>query len=280
MSAKGLLRRVAPLLVALVVAVASLPAAAGAAEGVNKAMYRLYNRYTGEHFYTASSEERDSLQLVGWSYEGIGWIAPATSKTPVYRLYNPYVDGGDHHYTTNVGEKNTLVKAGWRDEGIGWYSDDAKTVPLYRQYNPFASTGTHNYTANTTERDQLVSLGWRNEGVAWYGANGSQPGHQHSWAQTEVTEPMYDENAPIVERRTTYTCYCGEKFSSYDALAAHQSSFKQQWLDGKISADEFIGKHGGYSSSTQNVVVGTGWGQTGTVTYTAYQCSTCGAVMQ
>lgn len=91
---------------------------------------------------------------------------------------------------------------------------------------------------------------------------------------------MYDENAPIVERRTTYTCYCGEKFSSYDALAAHQSSFRQQWLDGKISADEFIGKHGGYSSSTQNVVVGTGWGQTGTVTYTAYQCSTCGAVMQ
>ncbi|WP_417228929.1 hypothetical protein [Thermophilibacter sp.] len=54
MSAKGLPRRVAPLLVALVVAVASLPAAAGAAEGgVNKAMCRLYNRYTGEHFYTA-----------------------------------------------------------------------------------------------------------------------------------------------------------------------------------------------------------------------------------
>ena len=147
MSAKGLLRRVAPLLVALVVAAASLPAAAGAAEGVSKAMCRLYNRYTGEHFYTASSEERDSLQLVGWSYEGIGWIAPATSKTPVYRLYNPYVDGGDHHYATNVGEKNTLVKAGWRDEGIGWYSDDAKTVPLYRQYNPFASTGTVTYTA-------------------------------------------------------------------------------------------------------------------------------------
>lgn len=280
MSTKRLLRRVAPFVIAVAVAVASLPAAAGAAEAANRAMYRLYNRYTGEHFYTASADERNSLEAAGWNYEGIGWIAPATSKTPVYRLYNPYAPGGDHHYTTNASERDALVEAGWSDEGVGWYSDDEKTVALYRQYNPFASTGTHNYTANTTERDHLTSLGWHDEDVAWYGANGSQPSHTHNWTKTEVTEPMYDENAPIVERRTTYTCYCGEKFSSYDALAAHQNAIKQQWLDGKISADEFIGKHGGYSSSTQNVVVGTGWGQTGTVTYTAYQCSTCGAVMQ
>ena len=44
---------------------------------------------------------------------------PAASKTPVYRLYNPY--SGDHHYTTNAGEWDALAKTGWRKEGIGWF---------------------------------------------------------------------------------------------------------------------------------------------------------------
>lgn len=40
------------------------PARALAAEdGI--AMRRLYNRYTGEHFYTASAEEADSLEMRG-----------------------------------------------------------------------------------------------------------------------------------------------------------------------------------------------------------------------
>ena len=132
-------------------------------------MHRLYNRYTGEHFYTASATERDSLVKVGWTSEGVGWVAPTKSKTPVYRLYNPYVRGGDHHYTASASERDALVKAGWRYEGIGWYSDDAKGAPLYRQYNPYAATGTHNYTASKNENDTLVRLGWRAEGIGWYG---------------------------------------------------------------------------------------------------------------
>ena len=132
-------------------------------------MHRLYNRYTGEHFYTASATERDSLVKAGWTSEGVGWVAPTKSNTPVYRLYNPYVTGGDHHYTTNASERDVLVRAGWRYEGIGWYSDDAKGTPLYRQYNPYATTGTHNYTASKNENDALVKLGWRAEGIGWYG---------------------------------------------------------------------------------------------------------------
>ena len=135
----------------------------------NVSMYRLYNQWTGEHFYTASATEHDVLVSVGWTDEGIGWIAPSTSKTPVYRLYNPYVKGGDHHYTTDVDEYNALKELGWKQEGIGWYSDDAKGVELYRQYNPFAETGTHNYTSDKNENDTLVKLGWKAEGTAWYG---------------------------------------------------------------------------------------------------------------
>nr|MCR5047827.1 hypothetical protein [Saccharofermentans sp.] len=81
-------------------------------------MYRLYNRNSGEHFYTSDSAERDHLMSLGWSYEGLGWTAPAMSNTPVYRLYNQY--GGEHHYTTSVAERDSLVAAGWTYESIGW----------------------------------------------------------------------------------------------------------------------------------------------------------------
>ncbi|MDR2833830.1 MAG: family 25 glycosyl hydrolase, partial [Streptococcaceae bacterium] len=53
-----------------------------------QAIYRLYNKNTGEHFYTSSSYERDSLINAGWNNEDIGWTAP-NSGTPIYRIYNP-----------------------------------------------------------------------------------------------------------------------------------------------------------------------------------------------
>ena len=130
-------------------------------------MFRLYNPNSGEHFYTASSAERDSLTAVGWSYEGIGWRAPEISNTPVYRLYNSI--GGEHHYTTSIDERDSLVAAGWTDEGIGWYSDDAQSVPIYREYNPNAFSNNHNYTKDYAEHTWLLSIGWNDEGVAWYG---------------------------------------------------------------------------------------------------------------
>ena len=130
-------------------------------------MYRLYNTNSGEHFYTSDANERNYLAGIGWNYEGIGWIAPASSNTPVYRLYNSY--GGEHHYTTNLAERDMLISAGWSDEGIGWYSDDEQTVPLYRQYNPNAFANNHNYTTSLAENDWLVSLGWRAEDIGWYG---------------------------------------------------------------------------------------------------------------
>ena len=145
---------------------AAQPAAASAA-GV--AMYRLYNPYSGEHFYTGSVSERDNLSSIGWRYEGVGWTAPTSSNSPVYRLYNR--SSGDHHYTTSVSERDWLVTLGWKYEGIGWYSDDNKTVPLYREFNPNVSIGTHNYTTSKYENDWLVSLGWHGEGIGWYGIN-------------------------------------------------------------------------------------------------------------
>lgn len=157
-------KKILTILMAAAVTVSSLLPAANvfAASGVN--MYRMYNPNSGEHFYTASTNERNSLGLTGWRYEGIGWVAPKNGA-PVYRLYNP--NAGDHHYTTNVNEKNSLQHAGWRYEGIGWRSGGA--VPVYRQYSQYARTGAHNYTPSKGENDALVRTGWKPEGIGWYG---------------------------------------------------------------------------------------------------------------
>ena len=141
-----------------------------------RTMYRLYNPNSGEHFYTASTVERDATVAAGWNDEGIGWIAPSTSATPVYRLYS----GTDHHYTMSTVERDDLVSKGWtlegeNAEGIAWYSDDAKTVPLYRQFNPnvdpsapTGNSGSHNYTTSLDEHNSLVSIGWHDENIGWY----------------------------------------------------------------------------------------------------------------
>ena len=160
--------------------------------GGTVALYRFYNPYTGEHFYTASTEERDTLVPLGWKYEGIGWIAaePDSSENikPVYRLYNRYVPGGDHHYTTDENEYNELGKQGWIKEGYSWCAidnlDDWFDVqtPVYRLYNPNASSGAHHYTTDAAERDALVEAGWKDEGTGWNASgcrrpllDGSQP---------------------------------------------------------------------------------------------------------
>lgn len=131
-------------------------------------MYRLYNKNSGEHFYTADAAEKNALIDFGWEYEGEAWNAPVKSDTPVYRLYNE--NAGDHHYTTDKNEKDTLVNLGWKDEEIGWYSASKNGQPLYRLYNPNATgAGAHHYTTDANERDTLVKIGWSDEGTGWYG---------------------------------------------------------------------------------------------------------------
>lgn len=90
-------------------AISATIAFADAAEAVD--MHRLYNPNSGEHFYTANTNEKNHLVKVGWKSEGIGWTAP-NSGNAVYRLYNK--NAGDHHYTMNANEKNHLVKVGWK----------------------------------------------------------------------------------------------------------------------------------------------------------------------
>ena len=176
-------------------------------------MYRLYNPNSGEHFYTATTGEKNHLVKVGWRYEGIGWIAPSSGHA-VYRLYNP--NAGDHHYTMNANEKNHLVKVGWRYEGIGWYSDTKMTVPLYRAYNPNAKAGSHNYTVNYAEQKNLLRVGWRDEGIAWYGIKKTTPVTKYT-----VTVRHIGSDGKTLKSATTQV----EKGKSYTAKAASFSGY-------------------------------------------------------
>ena len=148
----------------------------GAVTTSNQSVYRLYNQYTGEHFYTTNYDEMQNLKALGWNFEGEGWIAPQTSSTKVYRLYNPYAPGGDHHYTTSEEEYNALKDAGWSQEGVVFYSASADDgVAIYRWYNPYAASGIHHYTSNKDENSAIAVAGWEEEGVGFYGVKTADP---------------------------------------------------------------------------------------------------------
>lgn len=196
---------------AIAVAAVALAATTGTAHAaaLKEPMHRLYNPYSGEHFYTASTVERDYLDGIGWIYEGVGWWTDGTGD-PVYRLYNPY--GGDHHYTVSAVERDWLVSLGWNYEGVGWRSSG--TVAVLRQYNPYATSATHNYTTSSHENDCLVSLGWNAEGIGWYAQEppSSEDDHVHQWrTETRTVKAAWDE--PVYEDRPKYEMQWATLFS-------------------------------------------------------------------
>lgn len=128
----------------------------------NVPIYRMYNRNSGLHHYTANYDEALDLSLKGWLAEGISFFA-AREGNPVYRVYNPH--DGNHHYTKDSEEKNYLVSLGWRDEGIGWFVPDKGKANVYRLYNPYS--GDHVFTEDLEEYNSAGSVGWHKEGIAW-----------------------------------------------------------------------------------------------------------------
>lgn len=149
--------------------------------------YRLYNKNTGEHFYTASDNEKNHLIRVGWTYEGSGWQA-MDQGDPVYRVYNPNAKGGDHYYTKNQQEAEHLVGLGWK-----WDNDgnpvfaSAGNLDLFVAYNPNAQSGAHNYTTSENEQNFLTRSGWIFPEVAWNVAGkGIQEGHPGDSCKVDV----------------------------------------------------------------------------------------------
>lgn len=131
-------------------------------------VYRMYNRYSGEHLYTVEANEANTLQSAGWTYEGIGWKAPRSSGRPIYRLFNPW--SKEHLYTTDRNEYDTLDAGGWNGEGVQLQSADSSGKPTWRVRNPWEDgPSAHLYTTDANERATLLRNGCKDEGTCWYG---------------------------------------------------------------------------------------------------------------
>ena len=87
-------------------------------------VYRLYNPNAGDHHYTVSAFERDTLVKLGWKAEGVAWhSADKAEGLAVYRLYNRNAKAaGAHHFTTSQAEYNHLQKLGWTAENTAFYA--------------------------------------------------------------------------------------------------------------------------------------------------------------
>lgn len=151
---------------------------AGLANWLGAGLYRFYNSSTGAHFFTASVDEKTTIQasMPSFKYEGIGFYAfTANTKSglsPVYRFYNTAT--GRHFYTISAAERDNVMATlpSYNYEGISWYAratSGNNALPLYRFFNP--TTGTHFYTISQAEKDGLVAnpaSGFSYEGIAYY----------------------------------------------------------------------------------------------------------------
>lgn len=125
----------------------------------DKAVYRIYNEFNGDHLLTTSSSEAQKAADSGCKYEGVAWHEGTGDE--IRRLYNP--NTGEHFYTKGEAEIKNLVSLGWKDEGVGFH--EGTKYDVYRLYNP--NSGFHHYAKTTNERDSLIKLGWKSEGVAF-----------------------------------------------------------------------------------------------------------------
>lgn len=91
-----------------------------AAPGVTP-LYRLYNPFVGDHFYTASQDERDAVLGAGFADEGVACYVFAEAENgrkPLLRAYNPST--GQHLYTGDQAEYDALGEE-WNKEGVVCY---------------------------------------------------------------------------------------------------------------------------------------------------------------
>lgn len=147
---------------------------------------RLYNPHSGEHFWTESQTEKNSLTKSGWHYEGVAYVLTSSkNKAPIYRLYNKKT--GCHMYTDSSYERGVMTKTGWSYEGVFGYS--AGKIPVYRLYHGKF----HMFTTSVAERNSLEKSGWYYDGIGFY---------------SEV--PNYNWNYNNI-----YSSYSGQKDVSY-----------------------------------------------------------------
>lgn len=120
--------------------------------GIDREVFRLYDKNTGEHLLTTDDNEVKVLTAAGWVLEGsVG--KGANYGEEVFRLYNAATR--EHLYTADKNECNTLTaERGWV------YDNNGKPMiygllsgkAMYRVYNAsLPSVASHHYTSDPNE---------------------------------------------------------------------------------------------------------------------------------
>ncbi len=137
--------------------------------------YRLFNRVTHEHLYTADLNEYDVLGANGWLQEGQAYQMLTSTASyngspvvPLFRLYQS--QSQQHLWTTDANEATVLGETpDYTYEGISGYvlpTQVSGTTPLYRLY--LASLQVHLWTTDQNEYTVLGAGGWVQEGIIGY----------------------------------------------------------------------------------------------------------------
>lgn len=141
----------------------------------NGQVFRFYNTMQDSHFYTASTEERDSIlaNLDHFQLEGVAFTTTATSidGTALHRFYNQQTT---HHFFTTSDDEKARIEAdlpGYAYEGVAMYvytvTIDDNMENVARLYN--TETGKHLFTASDAEEQNAIeSLGFTKEGDAFF----------------------------------------------------------------------------------------------------------------
>lgn len=139
-------------------------------------VYRLFNKVTGEHFYTSDVSEKHALldKYPGvWVYEGVGYqLDGDLAADPLYRFYNK--KNGTHFYTADPVEKQRVKETlghiyTYEGPGFNVSLDPSAGTAVHRFYNK--KTGSHFYTASESEKYSVITkLGgtFTYEGMAYY----------------------------------------------------------------------------------------------------------------
>jgi len=143
-------------------------------------IYRFYNSNTGEHFYTMSEAEKNSLTENSSSpikLEGVAFYAyPDASddknSLPIYKFSN---SKGDFYFNPLSSTKDNLKiadQSSYNSKEIAFYAyPNAQdgTLPVYDFYN--TANNEHFYTISETEKESFVKAknsSYELEGVAFY----------------------------------------------------------------------------------------------------------------
>lgn len=208
-------------------------------------VYRFVSFKTGDHFYTISQEEKDSLLnniQIGYSYEGIAFYASATQVTehyPIYRFVNSTT--GDHFYTISESERNYLLTTPLGSEiSVGLWGYSKADI----QSSPFQIDANKSYNIRNGNGAILAQLSANSTTSVTYDDNGNLE------ISGSVPSPL------IVNSNVTFDSADGDNTSII--FNTHRSDYTNDWrgtIDryrGKIKVQYYRGPDivGGNSSST------------------------------